>query len=81
MKEKLIRYAQSWSFMRFVRLALGVIIMVQGIFAGETLSMLLGGAFAGMALANVGCNGACAINTIGTNKKDEGDFEEVVVKK
>ncbi len=69
--------------MRFFRVSLGMIILIQGLAAGETLSIVLGGVFAAMALFNIGCNGACAINTIGTNNKqqNEPEFEEVVVKK
>jgi hypothetical protein len=82
MKYKLRKYIGTWSFMRLVRLLLGIIILVQGFVATEIMSAIIGGTFTGMALLNIGCNGACPINTIGTdNKNNEPDFEEVVIKK
>lgn len=55
---------QGWNFMRMLRLVLGVAILVQGIVGKDTMTIILGTAFGGMALANVGCCGSngCAVN-------------------
>lgn len=47
-------YLRNWNFMRVFRLALGVIVMVQGIMANEWLMAGLGALFALMPLMNVG---------------------------
>ena len=70
--------------MRILRLVIGIGILVQGIAALDTLTIILGAAFAGMAVANIGCCGAagCAVNPRSTNKKTENiDYEEVVSNK
>jgi len=56
--------------MRFIRLALGIAILAQGIIARDTVTILLGLAFTGMAFANIGCCGSngCAVNTRPINK-------------
>jgi hypothetical protein len=74
----------GWNFMRLIRLVLGVAIVVQGIVAAETISIILGTAFAGMAVANVGCcgTGGCAVNKSSANNKTEDiHYEEVVSNK
>lgn len=83
MKEILIVYLKDWSLMRIARLVLGVIILVQGWMAAESISMLFGAIFAGMALANIGCNGACAVNSTVPGKENAEivEYEEVVIKK
>ena len=86
MIEKLVQLKRSavmngWSPMRFVRLGLGLVIFVQGIVSTEVLSIVLGGLFAGMALVNIGCNGACDINAAGTGNKKSDELEETVGKK
>lgn len=62
---------QCWNFMRSLRLVLGIIILIQGISVGDTLTIILGLLFAGMAIANIGCCGAagCAINYGDSTKK------------
>ncbi len=75
---------QGWNFMRILRLVLGIGILVQGIAAIETATIILGVVFAGMAIANVGCCGAggCAVNSrITNNKKEDIHYEEVVSNK
>lgn len=49
------RYLQNWNLMRVLRLAIGLLVMGQGFFAGEYLFVLLGGLFALMPVLNVGC--------------------------
>lgn len=72
---------QGWNFMRVLRLTLGIIIAIQGIFARETMTIILGLLFAGMAVTNIGCCGAngCAVNPGRSikNKTEEISYEEV----
>ena len=74
---------QGWSFMRILRLVLGIAILVQGIVSKETISMVLGLMLGGMALSNIGCCGTngCAINNRSTNKTQSIDYEELDIKK
>lgn len=76
---------QGWNFMRILRLILGTAIMVQGIVARDTITIILGVAFGGMAVAKIGCCGAggCAVNsrTTTNNKTEDIHYEEVVSKK
>jgi hypothetical protein len=74
---------QRWNFMRILRLALGLIIAVQGIAAGEMVTAILGFLFAGMALANIGCCGAngCAVDFKNSKNEKEILYEEVDIKK
>lgn len=73
-------YLRNWNFMRVFRLALGVIVMVQGIMANEWLMAGLGGLFALMPLMNVGCCGVNGCNTPiakSRTKSEEITYEEV----
>ena len=74
---------QRWNFIRVLRLGLGIAILVQGIVAKETMAMVLGAIFGGMALANIGCSGTsgCAINSGSTNKNQSIDYEKLDIKK
>jgi hypothetical protein len=74
---------QGWNFMRILRLGLGIAIIVQGIVAKETMTMVLGAIFGGMALANIGCCGTngCAINNRSTTNTQTIDYEELDIKK
>lgn len=83
MKEILLN---NWNFFRILRVGLGLLILVQGIIAGDILSAGLGALFAGLAVFNVGCCGAngCHTNYTNTNRKKEithVEFEEVVADK
>ena len=49
--------------MRVLRLALGIIIIVQGVQAKEWLFVALGGLFSLMPLLNIGCCGASGCTT------------------
>lgn len=72
----------NWTLLRFIRLALGIIIIVQGVIAGSALFALAGILFTGMALFNTGC---CATDNCRAGKKitvkentHEIKYEEVV---
>ncbi|MFZ4056896.1 MAG: hypothetical protein ACOYKE_02105 [Ferruginibacter sp.] len=74
---------QHWNFMRALRLAMGIFIVVQGIEVKDTLFAIAGGVFALMALFNMGCcaTGNCSVpaNKIkSTEKVPQTIYEEVV---
>jgi hypothetical protein len=71
----------NWTFMRFLRLGLGLAVLVQAVIAKDVLFALLGLGFTIMPVFNVGCCGSvgCYVPT----KKDGNDtnnilYEEVV---
>ncbi|OJU74805.1 MAG: hypothetical protein BGO09_04320 [Bacteroidetes bacterium 47-18] len=74
-------YLSNWNFMRIVRLALGIMIIVQGIQVQEWLFVVLGGLFSLMPVLNIGCCSASGCSTqIPKNNKnvtEEIAYEEV----
>ncbi len=73
----------NWNLMRGLRLVLGIVIVVQGIQAHETMYAIAGILLSGMAIANIGCCGVggCAVNQKPIVSKDaikDIDYEEVV---
>jgi hypothetical protein len=75
---------QGWNFIRILRLVLAIGILVQGIIASDTVTIILGVVFGGMAIANIGCCGVagCAVKRPSTSKKTEDiQYEEVVSNK
>ena len=77
---------QNWTFMRGLRLLLGVVVLVQSIFAKDLLLGAMSLFLIGMAVLNFGCcgSGGCGVNfnKSKSNKTIEDvDFEEVVNKK
>ncbi len=74
----------GWNVMRVVRLVVGCIIVLQGIFAKDSVLIILGIVFGGMALANFSCCGVggCTVNVNKTiNKNEDINYEEVGPKK
>lgn len=70
----------NWNFMRVVRLALGVFIIVQGIQTLNWMFIILGSLFTIMPLMNIGCcsTQGCSASVSKTNKKIEDiHYEEV----
>lgn len=57
------RYFSNWNFMRFFRLALGIVIIGQGVIEKEWLFIGLGSLFALMPLMNMGC---CSVSGCST---------------
>ena len=73
-------YLRNWNFMRVLRLALGIFIIVQGVQAKEWLFVALGGLFSLMPLLNIGCCGASGCNTpVSKSRKkvEEITYEEI----
>ena len=71
----------NWNFFRILRLILGVVIIVQNIYAKNWLMSLLGLLFAYTALFNIGCCGSSECYTSSKpslNNKKEIEYEEVV---
>lgn len=73
---------KNWNLMRIMRLAIGIIAVVQGIETQQWILSVLGGFFSLMALLNVGCcaTGNCGVplrkNTVSGGTEDIS-FEEV----
>jgi hypothetical protein len=71
----------NWNIMRFLRLVIGISIIVQAIMAKDLMFGFIGLLFSGMALFNIGScgSGGCYVPAKATTetKKDIG-YEEVV---
>jgi len=73
-------YLKTWDYMRVLRLALGIFIIVQGISAKEWLFVALGGLFSLMPLLNIGCCGVSGCNTPvskSDKKAEDITYEEI----
>jgi len=68
-------YFKAWNFMRTLRLALGVFLIIQGILAKEWMFVALGGIFSLMPLLNIGCCGTTACNN--HTRKNMSTTEEI----
>lgn len=75
-------YLKKWDFMRVLRLALGLFIVVQGIQTKEWLFVILGGLFSLMPLLNMGGCSASGCSTPTSRKSDkktaDTTYEEVL---
>ena len=72
---------QNWTIVRFIRLLIGIGIIVQAVVLQDLLLGAAGLLFGGMALFNAGCCGtaACAAAARKSGKsKNETSYEEVV---
>lgn len=78
---KIKSYLKEWTAMRFIRLGLGIIILIQGLYAHEWVYVLLGSMLAAMPVLNVGCCGAGQCRPTYYQKPtptpEEVEFEEV----
>jgi hypothetical protein len=72
-KEKLFT---GWHFMRWLRLVLGVVFMVQAIQMHDTVIGVIAGFFLVTAISNIGCCGAASCATPKRNEK-ENSTEEI----
>jgi hypothetical protein len=74
------RFITGWSLMRFIRLALALIIIIQAVTSSEILFAVLGGFLLFQAAFNYGCCGAggCDINHNSSDSKSVGTKEEVI---
>lgn len=71
----------NWNFMRFLRLGLGIFIIVQSVIAKDWTMGILGIVFTSMPIFNIGCCGTSGCSTP-TKKTSETPkditYEEVV---
>lgn len=71
------KITSGWNIFRFIRLAIGLFILVEGIRSGVAFFMFFGAIFTVMPLLNMGC---CTISACGSGSKvDElqGPTEDV----
>ncbi|MND96447.1 hypothetical protein D3C80_887400 [compost metagenome] len=74
------RYLKNWNFIRILRLALGIFIIVEGVTTQEWLFALAGLVFTMLPLLNIGCcsiSGCSAPVSKSTKKTDDIIYEEV----
>lgn len=70
----------NWTFMRFLRLGLGIAVLVQAIVVTDTMFALLGILFTAMPVFNIGCCGTSGCDMPPDNKTKpdkEIRYEEV----
>lgn len=65
----------NWDFMRFVRLGLGIAIIVQSVIARDWMMGMMGVLFTSMPVFNIGCCGASGCAT--PVKKDIEPTKEI----
>ena len=68
----------NWNVMRILRLCIGIMIIVQGVWSHSLAAGVLGGLFALMAIANWGC---CGVNGCRTSRhpgRIDKDTKEVI---
>lgn len=74
-------YIKKWNFMRALRLAIGVYVIINGVQTAEWLFVFFGITFSAMALLNIGCCGVggCQVEPEKNSKKEnEVIYEEVL---
>lgn len=70
-------YLSNWDVMRFIRLALGVAIMIQGFVMKDWSFVFIGGAFSLMPIFNIGCcANSCKNKSTIRNKTQPKPIEE-----
>lgn len=72
----------NWNFMRFIRLGLGIVIVIQSVISRDWATGVLGLIFTGLALFNIGCCGVggCSTPTAKINEPAKEIIYEEVVK-
>lgn len=70
----------NWNIIRFLRLGIGIAIVVQAIMASDVMIALAGLLFTGMAVFNAGCCGTSGCNTTPVRKSNSSEdisYEEI----
>jgi hypothetical protein len=69
----------NWSFIRALRLALGIAFMISAYMQMDIIPAFIGGLFVYQSILNVGClGGNCAVPTTKpTRKTEDVEFEEI----
>ncbi len=74
-------YIKNWSFLRLLRLGLGLLIVIQGVEAKEWFTLAMGALFVAMPLFNIGCCSTAGCSTLpaknNSNNLEEISYEEV----
>lgn len=73
-------YLRNWDFMRVLRLAIGIFIIVQSVITKDWLFVGAGVLFSLMPIMNIGCCGASGCNTLvrkSNEKNEEVSYEEI----
>lgn len=70
----------GWNSFRRIRLAIGIMILLQGMFSGVTFFIILGLIFTLLPILNLGCcsTSACGINSTKFNENDNVVDEEII---
>lgn len=71
---------KNWNFVRILRLAMGIFLVVEAVKSGMWLLVFVGAVFVAMPLLNIGCcaTGNCSVPTRNSkNNKDEVEYEEI----
>jgi len=74
-------YLKTWDFMRVIRLAIGIFIIVQSVITKDWLFVGAGVLFSLMPILNIGCCGASGCNTPvrkSNGKNEEVNYEEIL---
>lgn len=71
---------KNWNFIRLLRLAMGIFLVVEAVKSGMWFLVAVGAVFVAMPLLNIGCcvNGNCSV--LARNLKsttDEVEYEEI----
>jgi len=70
-------YLSNWDVMRFIRLALGVAIMIQGFIMKDWSFVVIGAAFSLMPIFNIGCcANSCKQTSTRSNPSPSKTIEE-----
>lgn len=70
----------GWTFPRAIRVALGLVLIVQSIISAEYLFLIPALLFTAMGIFNVGCCsalGSCGYNKYGNNTETEKDHKNI----
>lgn len=71
---------KNWNFVRILRLAMGIFLVVEAVKSGMLFLVLVGAVFVAMPLLNIGCcaTGNCSVPTRNSkNNRDEVEYEEI----
>lgn len=71
---------KNWNFVRLLRLAMGIVLVVEAVKSGMWVLVAVGAVFIAMPLLNIGCcaAGNCSVPTRRSkNRPDDVQYEEI----
>ncbi|SDG35653.1 hypothetical protein [Epilithonimonas hungarica] len=71
---------KNWNFVRLLRLAMGIFLVVEAVKSGMWILVAVGAVFVAMPLLNIGCctTGNCSVPiSKSKNTNDEVEYEEI----